>query len=47
MKKILRIGKGVKVRGAKVKELRDHCLNGMDENMKAVRPFAQDIFWGS
>jgi putative transposase len=34
MKRILRIGRGVKVRRARVKEICDHGLNGMDVSMK-------------
>ncbi len=34
MKKILRIGRGVKVRRARVQEICDHGLNGVDVNMK-------------
>jgi hypothetical protein len=34
MKRVLRIGRGVKVRRARVKRICDQGLNGMDINMK-------------
>jgi len=36
IEKILRIGRGVKVRGARAKEICDQGLNGMDVDMKVA-----------